>query len=779
MSPSAEHRLVRQNDDPRNRQRIKVLQQAKLQQGLAKFSWQLESPDRSCEALSSYLVREKDIAIVDYVLEPLTGTTIPDVDVVDEKQVHAIIHAVTDLTNLMFTLDDRRGTPSRQDSISAYRSAVFPTLCEKWPILISWLRALMLHFWKSADASKMTGNCVELLKATLLAYRESGRAEELFSLPCTIDFVYLLVCRAEVYPGLDVAIHAVFTILGVLALCLESDSAGRSSFALRLSTVNEATRYTVVGALVRRAREFADHGCNRQHLRRRDLRSDAPKAFHVLICCTDNLLEANPSLFPVFMRHNFLIEYAESLSRLVKSAASLSDSSPLPATTDDWQEFWSITAQAITSFLSYTASKRCPSRSHGMAKAIEGGILTSGLMCLLSFTPNSTSWSNYESLKDRIRDISSSDFQFSKVVKAVAQTYSTEVMDRVKKKKGLEELYFRFYSAFHRGLAVFEVVGESSSGPTISLCDNHKHHDHIREPTGQEVELSERDWRASVKTCSRCHSATYCSVDCQEEDWKMFHKHECLSRSYSYQDQKVKNIWEQTSLKRDQLMYLEYALNFSQNLGRGGKLDDSGPFRRDEERVKEKYPDPSDYEVPLNSNLKVEELVEASKVMTLDLINYAGVTQIVLSIDECRSLVWTQLRDAQTYQRRIDAMVQSVISPPIKAPLGDLPDDNTESPHLEETDEQGKGDLRLVQGIFFHDSGNATVIVATTRVGTIVIDGTEKHVYQIVNSVFALCDPEVIRKGVWKDKIQAPPALLPHASEAWRLRAAKGLRKIN
>ena len=80
-----------------------MLQQAKLQQGLAKFSWQLESPDRSCEALSSYLVREKDIAIVDYVLEPLTGTTIPDVDVVDEKQVHAIIHAVTDLTNLMFT----------------------------------------------------------------------------------------------------------------------------------------------------------------------------------------------------------------------------------------------------------------------------------------------------------------------------------------------------------------------------------------------------------------------------------------------------------------------------------------------------------------------------------------------------------------------------------------------------------------------------------------------------------------------------------------------------
>jgi hypothetical protein len=204
------------------------------------------------------------------------------------------------------------------------------------------------------------------------------------------------------------------------------------------------------------------------------LRCDAPRAFHALISCTDSLLEANPSLFHPFMQHNFLFEYAESLSRVVKSAASLSDSSPLPVTTNDWQEFWSLMAKAITSFLSYTAAKRGPSRSRGMAKAIEGGILTSALICLLSFTPNSTSRSNYESLRDQIMDISSADFQFSRVVKPVSKTYSTEVMDQVKKRKGLEELYLRFYSTFHRGLAVFEIVGGSDSGLTINLCDNLK-----------------------------------------------------------------------------------------------------------------------------------------------------------------------------------------------------------------------------------------------------------------------------------------------------------------
>ncbi|RXW19925.1 hypothetical protein EST38_g5927 [Candolleomyces aberdarensis] len=768
MSTSAEHRLVprtHENDDPRNKKRLKVYLPNQIGNRELNIGLHL---DRGCEALSSYLVKEKDTAIVEYVLAPLMDATVPQ-DVMDEKQVHVLIHAVSDLTNLMFALDDRAGTRSSLGDISAYKSAVFPTICENWPMVIGRLRILMLHFWKSADASKMTGNCVELLKATLLAYKENGYAEDLFSLPCTIDFVYLLVCRAEVYPGLDLAIHPVFTILGVFALCLESDSAGRSSFSLRLSTVNEATRYTVIGALVRRAREFADHGCNKHHLRRRDLRCDAPKSLETLISCTDSLLEANPSLFHTFMQHNFLSEYAESLSRVVKSAASLSDSSPLPVATHDWQEFWSHMAQAITHFLSYVATKRCPSRSHGIAKAIEGGAISSALICLLSFAPNGPYRSKYENLKNRLMDISSCDFQFSTVVKAVSKTYSTELMDQVKKKNGLEELYWRFDSTFHRGLAVFEVVGGSNSASSINLCDNLK-----------------------------------------EEDWKTFHKYECIPRSFSYQDQKTRNTWETISSKRDQLMYLEYTLNYTQNLGQSGPLDPD-PVRRTGEWLEKRFPGSGSDGVERDDKSEDEnhgELLEPDKVITLDLINYAGVAQIVLTIDECRSVIWGQFRDAQSYQQRIDAMVQSVTSPS-ETLLHDLDNSETPFPPVDldhrnldttgvdmatsssappldscpdgsppkATGEKGKSKLRLVQGIFFHDSHNATIILATAKVDDNPRDGDEKRRYRIVNSVFGLCEPDVIRKGMWKDEIQAPPAKVPQASEHWRIKAAKGLKK--
>lgn len=33
------------------------------------------------------------------------------------------------------------------------------------------------------------------------------------------------------------------------------------------------------------------------------------------------------------------------------------------------------------------------------------------------------------------------------------------------------------------------------------------------------------------QACSRCHSVVYCSVECQQEDWKAFHQSECSQMS--------------------------------------------------------------------------------------------------------------------------------------------------------------------------------------------------------------------------------------------------------
>ncbi|TEB21964.1 hypothetical protein FA13DRAFT_1526508 [Coprinellus micaceus] len=76
-----------------------------------------------------------------------------------------------------------------------------------------------------------------------------------------------------------------------------------------------------------------------------------------------------------------------------------------------------------------------------------------------------------------------------------------------------------------------------------SLCDNMKHKDR--------VVVSEKTSDLPERSCSRCHSVVYCSVECQSEDWQTFHRAECShmrkqykdckrrQRQYSYRDRKL------------------------------------------------------------------------------------------------------------------------------------------------------------------------------------------------------------------------------------------------
>lgn len=194
-----------------------------------------------------------------------------------------------------------------------------------------------------------------------------------------------------------------------------------------------------------------------------------PSAFRILFRCTSILLETNPCLFHTFMQHDFLCEYAESLCRVVASAASLSDSSSSPVETHNWHEFWSSMSQSICHFISPVATRRDPNRSDCVAKAIEGGILTAALICLLNFPLDTPHRSDYEQLKILVTDLSSCNLQLSRVVKALSKAYPTELLNQVKKRKELEDFYWRLYFAFNTGLAAFDLGGSS-----VNLCDNLK-----------------------------------------------------------------------------------------------------------------------------------------------------------------------------------------------------------------------------------------------------------------------------------------------------------------
>lgn len=54
------------------------------------------------------------------------------------------------------------------------------------------------------------------------------------------------------------------------------------------------------------------------------------------------------------------------------------------------------------------------------------------------------------------------------------------------------------------------------------------------------------------KVCSSCHVFTYCSKECQLEDWKEVHKNICGSK-VSEEDQKLKNLYVQANLACDKI----------------------------------------------------------------------------------------------------------------------------------------------------------------------------------------------------------------------------------
>ncbi|KAF6748657.1 hypothetical protein DFP72DRAFT_1074009 [Ephemerocybe angulata] len=66
-------------------------------------------------------------------------------------------------------------------------------------------------------------------------------------------------------------------------------------------------------------------------------------------------------------------------------------------------------------------------------------------------------------------------------------------------------------------------------GGLVSTCDNITH-----------GELRRKKCRkGTVRTCSMCHTAVYCSVKCQRADWETLHRDECAKNLEDYWDSKV------------------------------------------------------------------------------------------------------------------------------------------------------------------------------------------------------------------------------------------------
>jgi hypothetical protein len=406
-------------------------------------------------------LEEKDFGLVDYVLAPFEDVHPGENDrECASDKLYAIASAAAHLAAVFGAFDT-----GFRDQLEPYKSAAFSTLSEKWPTVITWLRLLLLRFFKTREAPKTIGNCAGFLRSTLLTFKEEGRAEELFSLPCTIDLVYLLVCRTEVYPEEVHAVASVTAILGVFRLCVHTSSrtgfVTAASFSLRLSTVKERTRKTVISTLVRRVEDLSQPDLLKAQLRLKDQRMNIPLCLQALSSCVDNLLQANPSLWKTFADQGLTSTFCGALNKIANAAMS--------AKIKD-QEFWSEMAKAIVEFIPNLLMKHSPNRRYGLATATEAGLITGAMICLLQLDRGGYPGRSFH-LKEQVKELVQFHFTSTRIVRAFANAYPQELMDDIRDRRpDLRDLHSRVDTALHRGLAIFEVFGRSEP----HLCDNIK-----------------------------------------------------------------------------------------------------------------------------------------------------------------------------------------------------------------------------------------------------------------------------------------------------------------
>ncbi|KAJ2924763.1 hypothetical protein H1R20_g12331, partial [Candolleomyces eurysporus] len=147
------------------------------------------------EILATYLIQEKDFGIIDFIMEPFdvpVPKSVASYGQAATKILEATLTAVMDLTTVILTLELCKTKP---ELLPFKYTAVIHSISEKWSVLLRWCQVLVFQFPVHSQRPRLSQSCLYLLRMILNEYNDDY-TDELFSLPCTIDFIYLLLLRA-------------------------------------------------------------------------------------------------------------------------------------------------------------------------------------------------------------------------------------------------------------------------------------------------------------------------------------------------------------------------------------------------------------------------------------------------------------------------------------------------------------------------------------------------------------------------------------------------------
>ncbi|RXW14789.1 hypothetical protein EST38_g11065 [Candolleomyces aberdarensis] len=407
------------------------------------------------EIIAGYLMKDNDPGFIDYVFSPFNNAPPPDAAGTRHPGLFSAGAAISHLVILLAAFDL---SPSDLDS---HKSIASRALLDRWTNIVLWLR-LLFQSLTSQDRAGLFGNCIQFLKKAIYCFWDDRNLEEVFSLPCTADLVFVLVCRVEPYPWHESAIQVTRDILAVLLHCVDERAPlgqiTRFAFVSQLSTAKKATRKAVILSLVCRAKEFADWGTIPRHLQRADLRNEVSEALLILSLCTVCLVDVDPSLWKDLLAQDFQYEYARALNRMADAAVSNNVKD---------QDFWRFMAEATTVVLR-NGTWPAPSRFSAMARATEAGLVSCALTCLVQLDPKTNS-DGVRQLKVILKLMSQYSVTSSRAIKAFSTTYPKDTINFIQNQRQDLLDVADFFN-----MILSQDVASGGTLRDVKMCDNPK-----------------------------------------------------------------------------------------------------------------------------------------------------------------------------------------------------------------------------------------------------------------------------------------------------------------
>ncbi|KAF6755161.1 hypothetical protein DFP72DRAFT_348428 [Ephemerocybe angulata] len=425
--------------------------------------------------------------------------------------------------------------------VQTYTASCMCILLNRWPGVMSWMKFLLLYGAKTSldDVGfSIVTVCTKAL-ATILTEAENDPLKlEIVSMTCTVDIVLLLLCqvnpKTKRYYDIPPTSSSICAIVELARIFLNSQE-GWDAMHLRLRTVDSRTRQAAIRFFIVRIEQMVSQADGTNFIA-------VVKSYLCLVEAVVPIL-IDDGIWQAFHKEGFIVKYTSALCLLTEKAHASDFADPA---------FWTHISAASNVLVKAFIIKLSPNPGAYLPKMIEGGILKCLYLCLPHVNrgdiplPSGSIWQALVFLQP---------FMYLSQAYVAAALRRDLVMwsGRAKRTDGDAEA---ICSAIDTALNWDYLVYVTRQKVKVSMCSNLKH---PVERGGHEVD----EYYHSLKTCTGCHAVTYCSQDCQKEDWESLHSKECSVLAMEYRVQKYNKSWSSIRTKRDQVRMLEANMNLS------------------------------------------------------------------------------------------------------------------------------------------------------------------------------------------------------------------------